>query len=1060
MVGTRVEFEVESVGINHVQLRDLRVGKGIRIRRLFVLFYPDALLLRREVEVVKAAGVYIDLPKIVGDFSKEGEGKRQKERRPSTYPPFVARRIVFYGLRVVPSDSVFVSVGSGSFSYRMGGRTLKLTRSVLHGLRLNTLPDLSVDTSFGDIIVRRDTLYVRLSASGRYDTLTFALGDGRMAMWSEGDTSVFDYAVSHLSIRGRSFRLSTDDLRARWKARGNPGEVVFSVGKVVWMDTLTVEDLSGTAHLERFPSFRLDSVGGEIYGGRFLFSLRSDSLKVFRGEVRLNSVSPMGMLTVGGYAVFSLNLGDTSFVGAGHITSLSLRQPSARIRDLDVSVESRGLKRYDFNALGQFTEVSGYYDLQRDEGEVTFNLDRPLRDIRYGKFRLYTLSARGRARKVGDNLYVRLSEAGIWYLLYDTLRIDSLFVKDLSLDVNVKRPETLKSEGKVRAFYSSGLKAVLSASYTYSHGRYSVAGEVKTDTLGNLEIEVSGRIPDSAHFSRVKYSNRSVRVALKDVVLTYGDTIRVIVPRNPLFGGSISGEVTLVRDSLGYRFTDSSMVLLSGVDPTPVFGTFFPDLDVLVERLDLTVAPEGYTGDPGVKGEVRVLGFSYGDVPIDSFKAHYRVGKDVAGISDASVWLWGHPILIDVGRYYLPNSTLYIFARAEDFPTDPLLPFLLPDSSRTSFELAVSGKIDSPNVLGFLYWTAKSIDVNGNFIRRPKIYAVAEGNRIILPALKDTNVARMGRGRLRFNGAVRTDLKVESLKVELENAEVQADPDITAILSGYLNVQGDLRREVMVSGDLTADEVEFFKPLTEMASGEAQASDSKPVLLYDIHIYAPRRIFLNSTLSSQALSGLLLEIDAELSADINAQRLTPTLSSVSGTLSFLRGNVYIVDKVFRIDRGEILLYGSSGTVSILSSATFPRMNVAGSPDSIKVFVSIEGEIDRPTVRIWSQPYMATGDILALIVGESSILGFLSRGLKWGLNFKELSIRQTPTSYQLLFGTYITRRIYLKSTLSTAGDYNSIRTLYFVNPRLSIYGERVQDQSGERYGVGINFRIRF
>ena len=117
-------------------------------------------------------------------------------------------------------------------------------------------------------------------------------------------------------------------------------------------------------------------------------------------------------------------------------------------------------------------------------------------------------------------------------------------------------------------------------------------------------------------------------------------------------------------------------------------------------------------------------------------------------------------------------------------------------------------------------------------------------------------------------------------------------------------------------------------------------------------------------------------------------------------------------------------------------------------------------MQHPNVRIWSQPYMSTGEILALIVGGSNVLGFLSRGLKWGLNLSELSIKQTPTSYQLLFGTYITRRVYLKSTLSTTGDFNSIRTLYFVNPHLSIYGERIQEPEGTRYGVGINYRIRF
>lgn len=1055
-----MRFEVGSLSINHLYLRNLEIGGSVRVRNLLITFYPDALLLRRELETVKAAGIYINVPRMNRELSGKGGKGGGKKRGPTTYSPFSVRRVVFYGLEMVPSDSLLVKVESGAFSYGMGGPILKASRITLRNFSLNTLPVLTVDSTFGDMVLRRDTLYLRLSAYGRYDTLAVRLENVRMSMWEKRDTTVMDYSVGLAHLSGGRLHLRANDVRARWETWGNPGRLSFAAGEVVWMDTLKVRELAGTARLDSLPSFRLDSIRGRIYGGSFLFNLKSESLRVFRGEARLRSVSPMGLFTVSGYAVFSVDLGDTSLVGGGHLSYLRLRSPLVEMENVDVSVESRGLKRYDFNALGPFAEVVGYYDVSRDEGSMTFNVDRPVRGLEYGRFRLYTFSAKGKVRKRRDRISLSLKELNLWYLLYDTLRIDSIFVRDLRLDMALKNPENLRSEGKVRAFYSGGPNAILSASYSYSRGDYYLSGTLETDTLGRLEVEASGRLLDSTHLSRVAYFNRSVRVVLRDLDVVYRDTVKVLIPSNPLLGGTISGNVLMAKDPVGYRFIDSSRVVLTGVNPTPVFGTFLSDLDVLVDRLDATVVPRGYVEDASVEGKVRVVGFSYGDVPVDSFIAHYRVSREVAGISNASVWLEDHPVRVEVGRYYLPNSTLYVFARAEDFPTDPFLPFLLPDSSRVSFELAVSGKVDSPNVLGYLYWTARSIDLNGNLVKRPKVYAVAEGNRIVLPPLRDSNSARLGKGRVRFNGSIRTNLKIDSLRVDLEHAEVQADPDITAILSGHLNVTGDLRKEVMVVGDLTAEEVEFFKPLTEMASGGTQASASKPILLYDIHIYAPRRIFLNSTLSSQALSGILLEIDAELSADINAQKLTPTLSSVSGNLSFLRGNVYIVDKVFRIDRGEILLYGTSGTVSILSSATFPRMSAGGSSDSVKVFVSIEGEIDRPTVRIWSQPYMATGDILALIVGESNLLGFLSRGLRWELNLTELSIKQTPTSYQLLFGTYITRRIYLKSTLSTTGDYNSIRTLYFVNPNLSIYGERVQDQSGTRYGVGINFRIRF
>ncbi len=1060
-LGVPVGFEVESLSLNHVALRNLRMGRSVRVSRLLILFYPDALLLRRELEYVRAVGVRVSVPDMAREFSQgkeeSGKGKGGKGGGAS---PFAVKEVAIYDLGVVPTDSVEVRVKSSRFSYQADGGRVKVSNLRLRGLTVSTLPPFRVDSAFGDMVTRRGTLYVRLSAVGKYDTLAIDLRDGRMASYSVGDTASTRYDFRELSVMGGGIALSVKRGKALWKVSPTTNRVGFSVGEVVWADTLKVEEIEGNLVLDSLPDWRLEGVRGRAYGGRFKLDLSSDSSKVFRVGLDVRGVRWGGLLTVSGGVLFSLDLRDSSLVGGGRLDYLRLNNPATELGGMDFSFESRGLKRYDFNLLGDFVSAYGYYDLSNDEGSLTFNLDRPLRGISYGDFRLYTFSAAGKAVKRGSLLKVSLSDAKLWYAVYDTLRLDSLFARNLNLELDLNRPQKVKSSGEVTLFYSQRDSAVASVRYAYSPSSFALEGDVRTATYGSLRLSAAGRVPDSILLSSVSYDNRSLHVRLRDILFRYGDTLLLTVPENTLLGGKVRGTVGLVADSSGYSFLEGSQVTLLHVNPTPVFGTFFPDLDLLVEDVSLRLEPHGSVGEAEVNGELKVKGVSYGDIPIDSLRANYHVGGDVVGVDSAFVWVENSAVEVEVGRYYPPLKALYVFARSRNFPTDRFMPFLLPDSGRLTFELSVSGRIDSPNVLGFLYWTAKSLDLNGNFVRRPSIYAVGMGNRLVLPAFKDTNVAFLGGGKVRFNGSISTALTVDSLKVSLEKAEVQADPDITAVLNGDLKITGDLKREIMVAGEVVADEVEIFKPLTEMATGGATSSSSKPVVLYDIHFYAPRRIFLNSTLTSQALTGALLEIDAELSADINAQKLSPTLSSLSGTLSFLRGNVYIVDKVFHIDRGEIVLYGTEGTINILSSATFPRSVQNGLTDSVRVFVSIEGDMQHPNVRIWSQPYMSTGEILALIVGGSNVLGFLSRGLKWGLNLSELSIKQTPTSYQLLFGTYITRRVYLKSTLSTTGDFNSIRTLYFVNPHLSIYGERIQEPEGTRYGVGINYRIRF
>ncbi|NPA80807.1 MAG: hypothetical protein GXO29_07150 [Thermotogae bacterium] len=1062
-MGVPVKFKVISFSPSHLLIEDLQVGGGIYVRRLFASFYLDALLLQRRLEVAKLSGVRIDVPSILEDFSERGErGEGGGRRGPTSYPPFKVRKVLFYDATLYPTESLRIDVLAGRFSFAMGGNTLRITDGEIQELRTDIDSSFEVDRAFGDAIMRRDTLYVRLKATGKYAKYSLTLNDGRMSLWQEGDTVLMEYRIREFSAGDDTLSLKVSGLKALWRLKDTPGRIDFSADRLTIQDTLVVLRPTGGAILDSLPErLRLEGLSGGIYGGIFRANIIVESLQVFRGDAYLRGMKPMGLFDLSADAYFRVSLKDSSVIVAGDIGRLRIPEPSLEINDMNFSLESRDLRRYDFNLLGEFTEVFGAYDVSADRGYLEFNVDRPVSGISYGDLRLYTFSARGRVVKVKDELSAEIPSLKVWFLVYDTLRIDSLILRNTIAKVNLKDLRSSEVSGDVVAFHSQVDTAVLRATYMYRPDRFEVAGDVMGRKYGSLTVSLGGRIPDSISVDSIRYVKEALDATLKGITLLNRDTIALLIPKNPLLGGEISGEVKLVRDSAGYRFVDSSAISLRGIDPSPVFGAFLEDWDVLVDGADLTALFRGTVEEPEITGQVYLKNPSYGDMGLDSVRALYRVGKDVVGLSDAFLWADGVPVEVSVGNYYMANSTLYVLARTENFPTDRFLPFLLPDSSAVSFELSVSGKVDSPKVLGYLYWRAKGIDINGNLVRRPSLYAVAYGDRIVLPSMGDTNVARFRRGKVSFWGEVGTDLLLDSLIVELRGAEIQLDPDINSILSGRIEVRGDLRRELMATGDVLVEEMEFFKPLTEMASGGgATSSVGKPVILYDIHVYAPRRIFLNSTLTSQALSGILLEIDAELSADLNLQKSSPTLSTVSGNLTFLQGRVYIVDKVFNIDRGEINLYGTSGTVSILSSATFPRITPQGESDSIKVFVSIEGELEKPTVRIWSQPYMATGDILALIVGGSNVLGFLSRGLRWGLNVTELSIQQTPTSYQLLFGTYITPRIYLKSVLSTTGDYNSIRTLYFVTPRFSIYGERIQDPKGTRYGVGINLRLRF
>ncbi|NPB04187.1 MAG: hypothetical protein GXO39_07230 [Thermotogae bacterium] len=1044
--------------MNYVELGNFRVGNGIEIKRLYVFFYPDALLLKRRVEAVKAFGVRIDVPTIERDFASRPQRKGPEPlRRVSRYPILSVGVVQFYDLLLSPTDSFHMRVKAGRFSYSMGGPYLNLSRILLKEIALESDTALSLKEVVGDLVMRYETTYVRLSLSGEYSNMSFITRDGRITLYPRDEGMVLHYRGSLFQLEDKAFSLELGDMNVNWRFKNSPGTLSFRVHRLTYADTLTVEDLSGTLILNSFPKVVGRNVNGRAYGGRFVLSFSYDPQSVLRGDIRVFSVSPLKGWRVTGDAVFSLSPKDSFLIAGGSISYLT--SPYLNLKSMNFSFESKNLHRYDFNILGEFVDVWGYYDIPREEGELNFNLNKPLTGISYGGVSVYTFQTEGTVRKRRDILDLSIPYLKIWFITYDTVRIDSLDLKRLKARINLKDLRNSYVEGFLTAHYSQRDTLSLGADYMYSPDSFLLSGEVISYKVGKVRFAAFGRVPDSVLIDSLIYEKGSLNFALRKILLLNRENYEIIIPQNHILGGIFEGYIRLSEDSL--EFLEDSKITVTGVNPTPLFGAFTQSMDILVDSLDLTVLLSGKINSPEVKGTLEVKNLYYGDIGIDSLRGEFLLGREVLGVENMDIWIDSVPVLIDVALFYPLNSTIYVFVEGEGVPTDRFLPFLLPDSSAATFQIAVSGNVESPKVRGQLYWTAKSLDLNGNLVKRPSLHMVGYGDKIVLPESRDTNSAKLRKGEVRFWGSIGTNLQIDSLMVELDGAQIQVDPDVTATLSGLLKVVGNLKESIMVTGDLMAEEVEFFKPLTEMAGGTSGGgSNSKPIILYDIHIYAPRRIFLNSTLSSQALTGVLLEIDAELSADLNLQKLGPTFSSVSGSLSFLRGRVYVVDKVFNVDRGEIVLFGNGGTVSILSSATFPRTLQGGQSDSVKVFVSIEGNLERPEVRVWSQPYMATGDILALIVGGGNVLGLLSRGLRWGLNFSEFSIMQTPGSYQLLFGTYITRKIYIKSSLSTTGDYNSIRTLYFVNPNLSIYGERIQDDKGTRYGVGLNLRVRF
>ena len=108
--------------------------------------------------------------------------------------------------------------------------------------------------------------------------------------------------------------------------------------------------------------------------------------------------------------------------------------------------------------------------------------------------------------------------------------------------------------------------------------------------------------------------------------------------------------------------------------------------------------------------------------------------------------------------------------------------------------------------------------------------------------------------------------------------------------------------------------------------------------------------------------------------------------------------------------------------------------------------------------------MSSSELIYMLLGRQGglISALIGTGLRRGLRVQELSIKRMGDVSQLIFGTYIGKNLYIRYLSNRIGEtnYRSIRTQYFINNNISIYGERLEDEYGTKYGTGVNIRIRF
>ncbi len=1023
------------------------MGEGIRIGEIRLNFFLDRLILYGEIESLEFREVYIDVKRLREDFESEGSGKREKPN----LPRLSIKKVMVEDLNVKTEDSSEILALRISFSMDIFGSKVSLKELTLK--TVDVPPSVFINEALGRMDFDFDTMRLFFpSVSGNVDTLGMKFKDLSIKIPAVPDTSEIFIQLS----MGDMGNFGVKNLRLSWNMGDGMGKMDFKADSLWYLQT-SLKSTYGTLDLQSFPEVFL-SAWGKIFGGDFEISVFVDSVQRVLGSARFLGISPQNNLKLTGRANFEvLNGGIKIF---GYISNFAMRDPEIVLENFEFDVKSPDLKIYSFKIYNEFMDVEGWYNLITENFYANFSLSKPTRLASFQNVKVFTFEGKGEILREDDEISLNVSKGKAWYVVVDTFRIDELEVESLRIRTDFYRPDLRNTylSGKILLKSTQVDTLSIFGDLMFDRGKVLASVYLETIKFGRAYAKIVGTVSDTNSFNltfdTLNYNLNDLYFKFQNLrVFLDSASMGVSIPKNGFMGGFLEGVVLIDRK------TDSLYGKLRGEGLSIIKLLPYISRDLYVDTVDFVVNFGGTLSDPNLYGELKTRSLMYLEYPIDSSNFNFELSRDRITVENSRLWSKGTPLNVEVFKLFFENSIIYGHITAKGWNTDEILFFLAPESSRADIEIWLSGKVEKPNILGSILWYAKKAEFNGNVINDPRLRITFDGERMII-----IDVIRLGGGYLDISGKIKTNGDIDTLGISLREVYLNLDPDISARLSGNLDISGNLFEVIMVRGDIFSQELYFSKPLSQFATPPSPA-EQKPLILYDIHFYAPRRLLVNSPIYSQFFTGTVLELDAEMSADITLQKLSPTSAINYGYLDILRGNVFVLDKVFHIESGRIELYGIDGNINLTSSSTiFGQSADTSQYDSVKVFISVTGSLLNPKVEFWSQPYMGTTEILSMMFGGQAglVSALIGTGLRRGLRIQELNVKNTGDVSQLIFGTYLGRNVYLRYFSNRIGqsEYNSIRTQYFLKNNISIYGERIEENGEVKFGTGINLRFRF
>lgn len=305
------------------------------------------------------------------------------------------------------------------------------------------------------------------------------------------------------------------------------------------------------------------------------------------------------------------------------------------------------------------------------------------------------------------------------------------------------------------------------------------------------------------------------------------------------------------------------------------------------------------------------------------------------------------------------------------------------------------------------------------------------------------------------NGNYEFDFSFDDLPLSLNG--------IYVVTGGYLNLKGNLKGDLIVRGEMNIDEGLLFYEI-----GKSDETSTKSMNLPDISI------------SVKGEKGIWLRnkmMDVELSPDIIVRGKKDKLM-VAGEIKILRGNVYYLEHIFRIERGEIKFTSQeemNPEIDILAKTVTDRVvEHNGKKTRIKIYLHLYGDLKKLLMDFYSEPtVMSEDDILTYLAFNitsediyskeerelltQALSGIavkfarqqIEKRLKEVFPVDYFTIESTEQGTKFTLGKYITPRLYVSYTGSLGSTEDAYKIEFETKKNQQIVIEKTEEN---RYSV--------